>query len=276
MDLRGAGNILGEEQSGHIREVGFELYQQMLEETLARLRAGEAVVPEADDTAFSPQINLGVPILIPESYVPDLDVRLELYRRLGRLETRVEFEGFAAELIDRFGPLPREVNTLLVTLRIKAECKKAHIARLDAGPKGATLQFFRDRFPNPAGLAEFLAAENGSARVRDNKLIVARAWGSEAQRVKGVFELVRTLARIAEAKDASPEKAATAAPRAVDKGPASAPPAPGRPERPKAEQAAFAQSPPAEPSTAKRVIIPKRSTPPLLSPPVRSEPPRRR
>ena len=106
LDLRGAGNLLGEEQSGHIREVGYELYQHMLEETIARIKSGELQGLSAIDDDWSPQLNLGVPVMIPESYIPDLDIRLGLYRRLSSLTTKVELEGFAAELIDRFGPLP--------------------------------------------------------------------------------------------------------------------------------------------------------------------------
>jgi transcription-repair coupling factor (superfamily II helicase) len=193
LDLRGAGNLLGEEQSGHIKEVGYELYQQMLEDTIARLRAGELGMAPVDDQ-WAPTLNLGVPVLIPDAYVPDLDVRLGLYRRLSSLTTKVELEGFAAELIDRFGPIPREVNTLLLVVRIKAMCKRAGIARLDAGPKGATVQFHQDKFANPAGLVEFLKAEGGAARVQGNKIVIARAWATEADRIKGAFAIARDLA----------------------------------------------------------------------------------
>ncbi|GAB4260500.1 MAG: transcription-repair coupling factor [Pararhodobacter sp.] len=192
MDQRGAGNILGEEQSGHINEVGYELYQQMLDETISKLRSGE--MADVSDGQWAPQINLGVPVLIPETYVPDLDVRLGLYRRLATLEKKVEFEGFAAELIDRFGPLPKEVNTLLAVVRIKAMCKRAHIARLDAGPKGATLQFHQDKFPNPKGLVEFLHAMGNGARIRDNKLVIPRDWSSDKDRLRGAFAIARDLA----------------------------------------------------------------------------------
>ncbi len=133
LDLRGAGNLLGEEQSGHIKEVGYELYQQMLEETIARIKAGELQGLSTISDDWSPQLNLGVPVMIPDAYIPDLDVRLGLYRRLSSLQTKVELEGFAAELIDRFGPLPKEVNTLMLIVRIKALCKRAGISRLDAG-----------------------------------------------------------------------------------------------------------------------------------------------
>ncbi|SNR68699.1 transcription-repair coupling factor [Paracoccus sediminis] len=197
LDLRGAGNLLGEEQSGHIKEVGFELYQQMLEETIAKLKSGEIEGTPEDD--WAPQLNLGVPVTIPESFIPDLDVRLGLYRRLSGLTTKVELEGFAAELIDRFGPLPREVNTLLLVIRIKAMAKRANIARLDAGPKGATVQFHLDKFPNPAGLVEFLSEQHGQARITDNRIFLARDWKSDADRIKGAFAIARDLAAKAKA-----------------------------------------------------------------------------
>jgi len=192
LDLRGAGNLLGEEQSGHIKEVGFELYQQMLEETIAKLKSGEIEGTPEDE--WAPQLNLGVPVTIPESYIPDLDVRLGLYRRLAELTTKVELEGFAAELIDRFGPLPREVNTLLLVIRIKAMAKRANISKLDAGPKGVTIQFHGDRFPNPAGLVEFIHDQRGQAKVTDNKIVVLRDWPTDADRIKGAFGLTKDLA----------------------------------------------------------------------------------
>jgi transcription-repair coupling factor (superfamily II helicase) len=199
MDLRGAGNLVGEEQSGHIREVGYELYQQLLEETIAKIKSGEVAGLDAGDEHWAPAINLGLPVLIPEGYVPDLDVRLGLYRRLSHLTTRVELEGFAAELIDRFGPVPREVNTLLTVIRIKAMCKRAGIARLDGGPKGATVQFHNDKFANPAGLVEFLQNEGGLAKVRDNKIVVRRDWSSDKEKVRGAYAIARDLAEKAEA-----------------------------------------------------------------------------
>uniref|UniRef100_UPI0025CD40C1 TRCF domain-containing protein n=1 Tax=uncultured Paracoccus sp. TaxID=189685 RepID=UPI0025CD40C1 len=197
MDLRGAGNLLGEEQSGHIKEVGFELYQQMLEETIAKLKSGEIEGTPEDE--WAPQLNLGVPVTIPESYIPDLDVRLGLYRRLSGLTTKVELEGFAAELIDRFGALPREVNTLLLVIRIKAMAKRANIARLDAGPKGATVQFHMDKFPNPAGLVEFMTDNRARAKITGNKIFVADDWKTDADRIKGAFAVARDLAAKAKA-----------------------------------------------------------------------------
>jgi transcription-repair coupling factor (superfamily II helicase) len=202
LDIRGAGNLVGEEQSGQMREVGYELYQTMLEEAIGKIKSGEFDGLTDDDGQWAPQINLGVPVLIPESYVPDLDVRLGLYRRLSGLTTKVELEGFAAELIDRFGKLPKEVNTLLLVVRIKAMCKRAGIAKLDGGPKGATIQFHNDKFANPAGLVEFVQAQNGLAKVRDNKIVVRRDWKNNADKIKGAFAIARDLAT--HAKDAKP------------------------------------------------------------------------
>jgi transcription-repair coupling factor (superfamily II helicase) len=194
LDIRGAGNLLGEEQSGQMREVGYELYQQMLEDQIAAIRSGaaEGIV---DDGQWSPQINLGVPVLIPEDYVPDLDVRLGLYRRLSELSTKVELEGFAAELIDRFGTLPKEVNSLMLVVRIKAMCKKAGISHLDAGPKGATIRFHNDKFASPKGLVEFIAAQKGLAKVKDNKIVVRRDWSKERDKIEGAFNIARDLAQ---------------------------------------------------------------------------------
>ncbi|MCB5198065.1 transcription-repair coupling factor (superfamily II helicase) [Loktanella sp. DSM 29012] len=203
LDIRGAGNLLGEEQSGQMREVGYELYQQMLEDQINAIKSGQAEGLQ-DDGEWSPQLNLGLPVLIPEDYVPDLDVRLGLYRRLSDLTTKVELEGFAAELIDRFGPLPKEVNTLLLVVRIKGMCKKAGIASMDAGPKGATIRFHNDKFANPAGLVEFIGDYKGQAKVKDNKIVVMQDWSKEKTKVQGAFNIARDLAaklaKVAQAK----------------------------------------------------------------------------
>ena len=194
LDIRGAGNLLGEEQSGQMRDVGFELYQSMLEEAIAKIKSGQLEGLSDDDDQWAPQIKLGVPVLIPETYVPDLDVRLGLYRRLSGLSTKVELEGFAAELIDRFGTLPREVNTLMLIVRIKAMCKKAGISKLDGGPKGVTIQFHNDKFASPAGLVDFLGDEGGAAKLKDNKIVVLRDWKKDGDKIKGAFSIARDLA----------------------------------------------------------------------------------
>lgn len=184
LDIRGSGNILGEEQSGQVREVGFELYQDMLSETIAKLKAGELGQDVEIDGKWSPKINLGVSMMIPEDYVSDLDLRLGLYRRLSHLKKKVEFEGFAAELIDRFGPLPEFVSALLKVVRIKALCRAAGIAKFEGGPKGATLQFHNDKFSRPENLAEYIRAPKNRAQIKDNSLIILRDWKNADTRLQ--------------------------------------------------------------------------------------------
>ena len=176
MDIRGAGNLLGDEQSGHIKEVGVELYQKMLEEAVAEARAGGGDDDFAE-TDWSPTINLGATVMIPEKYVPDLTQRMALYRRLADLETREDIDAYCAELIDRFGKLPSEVKQLAAIMIIKGNCKTAGIEKLEAGPKGLVIGFKDDKFANPPGLIEFISATGKTAKVRpDHKLVYFAAW----------------------------------------------------------------------------------------------------
>jgi len=206
MDIRGAGNLLGEEQSGHVREVGIELYQQMLEDAVAGARAAgpEATKAEGgpgaagEEEPWTPQINLGMPVLIPESYVADLGVRLDLYRRIARLVDRQEIDSFAAEMIDRFGPLPGEVENLLELVSLKRLCKQAGVDRLEAGPKGAVVQFRDNAFARPDRLVEFIQAQAGTVKLRpDHKLVYTRAWDKPDQRMRGAGTLMKKLADLA-------------------------------------------------------------------------------
>jgi transcription-repair coupling factor (superfamily II helicase) len=195
LDIRGAGNLLGEEQSGHIKEVGFELYQQMLEEAVTMLKAGIAE-PVADK--WSPQITIGTPVLIPEDYVADLPVRLALYRRLAEIEDESEIEPFAAELVDRFGPLPEEVEHLLAIVGIKVLSRRANVEKIDAGPKGAVLSFRDNSFADPLKLVAFIRDQGPGARVRPNMQVVFfDDWEKPEQRLKGTAAILRDLAGIA-------------------------------------------------------------------------------
>ncbi|RED51072.1 transcription-repair coupling factor [Aestuariispira insulae] len=196
LDIRGAGNLLGDEQSGHIKEVGVELYQRMLEEAVAA--AKDNLVEEVQET-WSPTINLGSAVMIPEQYVADLSVRLSLYRRLSDLKDKSEIDSFAVELADRFGPLPQEVSNLLKVVEIKQFCKRASIEKVDAGPKGAVVTFRNNSFPNPVGLVGFLQQQLGSLKLRpDQKLVIMRPWETSQQRLNGVTKFMAKLAQIAE------------------------------------------------------------------------------
>ena len=195
LDIRGAGNLLGEEQSGHIKEVGYELYQQMLEEAVAEIR-GQA---SAADTGWSPQITIGTAVMIPESYVPDLQLRLALYRRLGDIETTGEIDAFGAELIDRFGPLPEEVKHLLKIVYIKALCRTANVEKLDAGPKGVVVHFRNKAFADPAGLVRYIGEQGSLAKIRpDQSVVFIRDWPNAEKRLAGSAVVMTQLARLAE------------------------------------------------------------------------------
>jgi len=194
LDIRGAGNLLGDEQSGHIKEVGFELYQSMLEEAIMAAKSGGELQAPGD---FSPQITVDAPIMIPEDYVPDLDLRMGLYRRMNELESSGEIEAFAAELIDRFGKLPDETDNLLKVIEIKLNCRAAQVVKLDVGPKGALVHFHNDTFPDLEGLIAYVQRLKGTAKLRpDSKLVISRSWPDAPSRVNGAVQLSKGLARI--------------------------------------------------------------------------------
>lgn len=200
LDIRGAGNLLGDEQSGHIKEVGYELYQQMLEDAVVALKAG---IEEPQEEAWSPSITVGVPVTIPETYVDDLSVRLNLYRRLSTLETDEEIDTFGAEMIDRFGAMPDEVKQLLKLMSVKALCRKAHVEKVDAGPKGVIVTFRDNSFANPAGLVRYVSEQGPRAKVRpDMKIVFIRDLDDPDARLEGARRIMRDLAAIAVKKAA--------------------------------------------------------------------------
>ena len=192
LDIRGSGNLLGEEQSGQIREVGYELYQQMLEEAVAELKGGDNFVGEEK---WAPQISIGTPVLIPESYVADLQLRLGLYRRLADIRESADIDAFGAELIDRFGPMPEEVDYLLKIVFIKGLCFTANVEKLDAGPKGAVITFRNSEFPATNALVAWLGEQGSLAKIRPNQSVVLqRDWATAEKRLKGSAVILSKLA----------------------------------------------------------------------------------
>tara|TARA_R110002072_G_scaffold86774_10_gene195848 strand:- start:4770 stop:8315 length:3546 start_codon:yes stop_codon:yes gene_type:complete len=197
LDIRGAGNLLGDEQSGHIREVGFELYQSMLEDAILAAKAGEAGL-DAKPDSVSPQITVDAPIMIPEDYVPDLAVRMALYRRLNDARDKGEIEALAAEMIDRFGDLPAATANLVRLIEIKHQAIEANIAKIDVGNAGTLVTFHNDDFPDPMGLLAYVDRLKGTAKLRpDMKLVISRAWNSPESRLNGLYQLTKGLGGIA-------------------------------------------------------------------------------
>lgn len=197
LDIRGAGNLVGDEQSGHIREVGFELYQSMLEEAVVAVRAHAHGLAKPRDS-FSPQITVDAPILIPDDYVPDLSVRMALYRRLNDLDEAQDIEGFAAEMADRFGPIPEPTQNLLKLIEIKQNAVTAQVAKIEVGPRGALVSFHEDRPPNVPGLLAYVERLGATAKLRpDSKLVINRNWPDPASKLNGCLQLSKGLAGLA-------------------------------------------------------------------------------
>jgi transcription-repair coupling factor (superfamily II helicase) len=198
LDIRGGGNLLGEEQSGHIKEIGVELYQQMLEDAVNELKTRAGAEGLDMDRGWSPQINTGAAVLIPEAYVPDLNVRLALYRRLSEAERAEDREALAAELIDRFGPLPPEAGQLLKVVAIKGLCRQANVSKIDVGPKGAVVTFRNDHFKDPGALIQFVAKNQVAWKLRpDHKVVVKGEWETPEQRLNAAEKVLAELAKLA-------------------------------------------------------------------------------
>ncbi len=196
MDIRGFGNMLGEEQSGQIREVGVELYQEMLSQAVANAKSAHHDEEVADK--FSPQINLGIAVLIPEAYIADIELRLGMYRRLSGAENNAELESLAAEMIDRFGKFPEDVTNLFEIMKIKQQCILAGISKIDAGPKGIVITFHNNIFKNPEALINFIAKNPVNTKIRgDMKLVFMNEWNSPAERIRGVRNSLDKITQLA-------------------------------------------------------------------------------
>jgi transcription-repair coupling factor (superfamily II helicase) len=168
----------------------------MLEEAVADIKAGQGKDGSASERDWTPQINLGLPVLIPEAYVTDLPVRLGLYRRIGALASDGETDAMAAELADRFGPVPAEVENLLAVVAIKRLCREAGVEKLDAGPKGVVLSFRGNRFANPGGLVAWVQGQKGAVKLRPDHKLALLAEMDLPQRVKAARQLLGALARV--------------------------------------------------------------------------------
>ena len=192
LDIRGAGNLLGDEQSGHVREVGVELYQEMLKEAVAAAKLGDGEA-STEDAQWSPVINMGAAVLIPDNYVEDLTVRLSLYRRIASMESTEDLDQLTAELVDRFGVIPEEVKNLLDTISIKILCRMTNIAKVDAGPKGLSLQFRNNSFANPDRLIAHIASKNGQYQLTGDHRLVMKQTLPQSSRAKVVKRALEEL-----------------------------------------------------------------------------------
>jgi len=199
MELRGFGNLVGEEQSGHIREVGVELYQSLLEEAIQAAKE-ESRHPDitSDTESFSPRIQLGISVFIPDDYISDVELRLGLYRRIAAQRTAQEIDAIAIEMIDRFGTLPESVFHLLEIMKLKLLCVQAGIDKVDVGPKGVVISFYNNRFSKPEVLIEYIHKNPATTKLRgDQKLLLLQNWKTARQRIEGMQQSLETILAMA-------------------------------------------------------------------------------
>ncbi|MDR1332819.1 MAG: transcription-repair coupling factor [Holosporales bacterium] len=201
LELRGPGNLLGSDQAGFIADVGIELYQSMLQEAILMLKAGfDELHPEKKE----PKISLGVPILIPDSYIEGLNLRLELYRRIGAVKEPVDVSDMEFELSDRFGRIPYETKNLLDLMRIRIDCLAANIGKLDITPRGLAFSFFEESSLNIEALLSLLHSDavktyRGVAKiVGSNKVVITKAWPSLTERTRDVLHLISHIRAVLE------------------------------------------------------------------------------
>ncbi|OPZ76252.1 MAG: Transcription-repair-coupling factor [Alphaproteobacteria bacterium ADurb.Bin438] len=196
MDIRGAGNILGDEQSGFVKEVGVELYQQMLEETIMKLKSGDLETEETSD--YVPSLNLGISILIPDSYIPDVNIKLEFYKRISMIKDNEEMDALISEMIDRFGDIPDEVQNLIDIVDLKVLCKKANVEKIDAGEMGLLISFHENKFNNPLGLIELLNKSNAIKLRPDHKLNIVKDLKKNNEVLKFTKKMLNELVKISQ------------------------------------------------------------------------------
>ena len=203
--MRGSGNILGEEQTGQVNEVGVSLYQEMLQRTINSLKLNKN---EGDNSYleenWSPVIRIPTSARIPEKYIKDSGLRLSFYRRLSNFETQVELESLLAELIDRFGKLPKEIINLANILKIKEKCKHLEIELLEVGAKGITIKFREGKVENVTGLLAFIESDKDNVKPTNEKLFIKRKKG---EHLSSAYNLLKNMEKFLKKEAPSKESA---------------------------------------------------------------------
>ena len=213
LEIRGAGEVLGESQSGQMQEIGFNLYNDMLNHAVRSLKAGrEPDLDQPFDTTT--EINLHLPALMPENYCADVHERLVLYKRLANCDSEPVLETLFEELVDRFGLPPDPVRALVESHRLRILGKPLGVARLDAGPEVITLQFVREPPIDPAGVLRLVQKHRGWRLTGPTRLRIERVSGNLEERGRAVRELLKMI-HDAAAKPGTSKSPAAARPPAV-------------------------------------------------------------
>ena len=193
LDIRGSGNILGDDQSGHIREIGLELYHRLLKEKINELQDdGSSLQSE-----WSPQINLGIGVLIPTNYIGSLNTRLSFYRKLAYLKENSKIQDIKDEMITTFGELPAEVKNLFMVTELRSLCKKSNIEKIDLGQKGGSIKFKDNVFTNPEGLVTLIQLHHKNVKIRpDQSLIYMFDIPDKALNIKRLIKLIEKISEL--------------------------------------------------------------------------------
>jgi len=190
LEIRGAGEVLGEQQSGEIQEIGFSLYARMLERAVRKLKAGKGEALEAVDVTT--EVNLHVPALLPAAYCSDVHERLSLYKRLADAESREALDALHEELVDRFGLLPEPARALLECHHVRIAARALGVARIDATHEAVQLQFIKNPPLDGAKVVDFIRRKGRHARLAGpEKLRVEAklpAWQERAAAVKDILQ----------------------------------------------------------------------------------------
>ena len=211
LEIRGAGELLGEEQSGQIQAIGYSLYMELLERAVATLRAGREIDAEPDLHAAL-EINLRVAALIPDDYLPDVHNRLILYKRIGSATNEEELHQLEVEMIDRFGLIPAPTRTLLRIARLRVAAQPLGIVRIEASSAGGVIEFGTTTGVDPLTIVDLVQQDPRRYRLDGGTRLRFTAQTTEAEaRIECVERLVSTLANPAErakGQDARPGKPA--------------------------------------------------------------------
>jgi transcription-repair coupling factor (superfamily II helicase) len=184
LELRGAGNLLGKQQSGHITAVGLEMYTQMMEQAVRELRG------EPAETEVEPEIQLGIPAFIPEQYIPDVSQRLVVYKRLAGIRGVPDLETIAAELVDRYGPVPPLVDTLMRLMELRRWFRDVRVIRARRRGEEVVLEFDERSSLDPARLVDEVRRSGGRLRLTSGSALAVRLAATDHD---GVIAELRTL-----------------------------------------------------------------------------------
>ena len=192
MEIRGAGELLGDEQSGHISEIGFNLYMDMLTTAVKALRSGQKL--DLDKPLHTGiEIDIGMSALIPENYIPNTYIRLQCYKRLSDIKTADELDDLQAEMIDRFGLLPLPLKTLIHISEIKLLAKPLGIKKIEMHHNGGIIEFDKNPHINPMNIIKLIQIQPDKYQLKGQEKLIFHLRSHEESRVNTLKSVLALL-----------------------------------------------------------------------------------